>query len=106
MSSQSLTLPVLSTREEEKQLEGSINNHQQPNIGDVKPSSSSNKSLKSRDDVEGNVQPGQGGQEEHEYVTGMKLLLVIAAITIVCFLMLLDISIITTVRLVSAVRYL
>jgi hypothetical protein len=36
---------------------------------------------------------------EHEYITGVKLWLAMASITLVCFLMLLDMSIIVTVSL-------
>ncbi len=36
-------------------------------------------------------------EDDHEYITGIKLFLVMAGVTLVCFLMLLDTSIITTV---------
>jgi hypothetical protein len=38
-----------------------------------------------------------GKEKEWEYVTGLKLMLVITAVTLACFLMLLDNSIISTV---------
>jgi hypothetical protein len=38
-------------------------------------------------------------ETEYEYVTGVKLWLATAAVTLVCFLMMLDMSIIVTVRL-------
>ena len=44
-----------------------------------------------KDGVAGPTEP------EWEYITGLKLALVIAAVTLACFLMLLDNSIITTV---------
>jgi flagellar biosynthesis protein FliP len=37
-------------------------------------------------------------EEEQQWATGIKLLIIMAAITLVCFLMLLDTSIIVTVR--------
>jgi hypothetical protein len=40
-------------------------------------------------------------ETDYEYVTGVKLWLATAAVTLVCFLMLLDMSIIVTVRLQS-----
>jgi hypothetical protein len=47
--------------------------------------------------TEGEVKPAHAVEVEHEYITGIKLLLVMAAVTLTCFLMLLDTSIITTV---------
>ncbi len=47
--------------------------------------------------VDGSAQP-KGADEDHEYITGMKLFSVMSSVTLCCFLMLLDTSIITTVR--------
>lgn len=41
----------------------------------------------------------EDGLPEHEYVTGVKLLLVVTSVTLVAFLMMLDMSIIVTVGL-------
>lgn len=42
--------------------------------------------------------PEQQPEEEHNWATGIQLLTIMAAITLVCFLMLLDTSIIVTVN--------
>lgn len=47
--------------------------------------------------TESEVKPAHAVEVEHEYITGIKLILVMAAVTLTCFLMLLDTSIITTV---------
>jgi hypothetical protein len=46
---------------------------------------------------EAQVTAAYSTDNDHEYITGVKLILVMAAVTLVCFLMLLDTSIITTV---------
>jgi hypothetical protein len=43
----------------------------------------------------------EDGKTEHEYITGVKLFLVMASVTLVMFLMMLDMSIIVTVSLDS-----
>ena len=44
-----------------------------------------------------NTVPSKPAEPEHEYITGFKLWIVIASITLCCFLMMLDTSIIVTV---------
>jgi hypothetical protein len=46
---------------------------------------------------ESKVDPAPAVEIEYEYITGIKLILVMVAITLGCFLVLLDTSIITTV---------
>jgi len=43
----------------------------------------------------------ENGNEQEEYVTGLKALLILGAVTGACFILLLDTSIISTVRLPS-----
>jgi hypothetical protein len=43
------------------------------------------------------VKPAVAAEDDHEYIQGIKLFLVITGVTLACFLMLLDASIITTV---------
>jgi hypothetical protein len=47
---------------------------------------------------DGSTKVEEAPETEYEYITGVKLWLVIASITLVCFLMMLDMSIIVTVR--------
>lgn len=44
-------------------------------------------------------QQSSPAEDEDEYVTGFKLIIVIVAVTLVCFLMMLDMSIIVTVSM-------
>lgn len=44
------------------------------------------------------MKPELAGDEERVYLTGIKLFMVVSGVTLVCFLVLLDISIIVTVR--------
>lgn len=46
---------------------------------------------------DGSTKVEEAAKPEYEYITGVKLFLTIASITLVCFLMLLDMSIIVTV---------
>lgn len=41
--------------------------------------------------------PAKAEEQEFEYVTGIKLALILVSVTVVCFLMMLDMSIVTTV---------
>jgi hypothetical protein len=50
------------------------------------------------DDSTKPAEPAEATDAEFQYVTGVKLWLATAAVTLVCFLMMLDISIIVTVR--------
>lgn len=43
------------------------------------------------------MKPEPAGEEERVYLTGIKLFMVVTGVTLVCFLVLLDISIIVTV---------
>lgn len=45
------------------------------------------------------MKPEPTADEERVYLTGIKLFMVVTGVTLVCFLVLLDISIIVTVRL-------
>jgi hypothetical protein len=45
------------------------------------------------------MKPEPAGEEERVYLTGIKLFMVLTGVTLVCFLVLLDISIIVTVSL-------
>ena len=47
--------------------------------------------------ISGNVNPSQEFEEDYQYITGIKLAIVIACITLVAFLIMLDQSIIATV---------
>lgn len=97
MSSQSLT-PRNGSVDEEKQ--GEVH---EPNT----PVDGANPSPKVSQDPEkgadGEIKPAGAAEDEHEFITGIKLVLVMAAVTLVCFLMLLDTSIITTVCSLSLV---
>ena len=41
----------------------------------------------------------EAGESEHEYISGIKLWVVLASVTFIAFLMMLDMAIIVTVRL-------
>ena len=47
--------------------------------------------------VDATASPAHTSDEDHEFISGIKLILVMAGVTLACFLMLLDTSIITTV---------
>lgn len=51
--------------------------------------------------LNGSVTHTKAEELEYEYITGIKLWLVVASITVVCFLMMLDMSIVVTVSLPS-----
>jgi hypothetical protein len=48
--------------------------------------------------LSGGAEPVEAAETEYEYITGVRLWLVIASITLICFLMTLDMSIIVTVN--------
>lgn len=51
-------------------------------------------------------QPAEPTPDQPEYVTGLKLWIMMSGVTLVCFVMLLDMSIVSTVRgLISPPRY-
>lgn len=57
------------------------------------------------DSEEAQVKPLEAPEEEWEYISGFKLFCVIGMITLTCFLMLLDTSIVATVRNSSLTLY-
>jgi hypothetical protein len=61
-------------------------------------SPSSDQSEKESNKVTGTASFTPPVTEEHDWVSGIKLLTIMAAITLVCFLMLLDTSIVVTVK--------
>lgn len=62
-----------------------------------KENDSDSSSRLSTDEKQAAVQLSSEGEEERKYLTGLKLFLVCAAVTLVCFLVLLDTAIIVTV---------
>jgi hypothetical protein len=95
MSSQSLTPRASVSVDEEKQ---DVNHgaHEPNNaVQGIEPSSEV--SPDPEKGAEGEVKPIHAVEDDYEYITGIKLFLVMAGVTLACFLMLLDTSIITTV---------
>jgi hypothetical protein len=94
MSSKSLTPRASTSVDEEKQVVDHEVRNSNTAVDGVQPntemSSDPGKS------AEGMVKP-TAAEEDHEYITGIKLFLVMVGVTLACFLMLLDTSIITTV---------
>lgn len=103
MSSASLTPRASASVDEEKR--GLDNAAHQPNtvVESAKPGPEISADLeKGADEV---AKPAGAAEEEYEYITGVKLILVMTGVTLVCFIMLLDTSIITTVSSHSLVIY-
>jgi hypothetical protein len=95
MSSQSLTPRASASVDEEKQ---SVNYEaHEPNtaVEGVEPSPEI--SPEPEKGAEGEVKPAHTVEDDHEYIVGIKLILVMTGVILACFLMLLDMSIITTV---------
>jgi hypothetical protein len=95
MSSETLTPRADDYVDEEKQG-GNHEVHEANAAGEsVEPSPEISADLEKG--PEGELKPAHATDDDHEYITGIKLVLVMAGVTLVCFLMLLDTSIITTV---------
>ncbi len=95
LSSRSLT-PRVSTSIDEEKLPADYEIHKTRTVAEganVSPEVSSDPEK----GAVGEVTPAGAPENTHEYITGVKLFLVMAGVTLVCFLMLLDTSIITTV---------
>jgi len=56
-------------------------------------------------DTNKDSEPETAAREEQDYITGFKLVLVLVSVTLVAFLMMLDMSIIATVKLPSGILY-
>lgn len=95
MSSKSLTTRGSTSLDEEKQDVHHEVNEPNTAVEGVEPSLGT--SSDPEKGAEGKVAPQGESEEEYEYITGIKLFLVMAGVTLACFLMLLDTSIITTV---------
>ena len=54
--------------------------------------------------LDGSTKPVEATETEYEYITGIKLWLVIASITLICFLMMLDMSIVVTVSFYNSIK--
>lgn len=54
--------------------------------------------------LDGSTEPVEAAETEYEYITGVKLWLVIASITLICFLMMLDMSIVVTVSFDNSLK--
>lgn len=99
MSSQSLT-PRASVSADEEKKDVNHGAHEPNNaVQGIEPSSEI--SSDPEKGAEGEVKPIHAVEDDYEYITGIKLFLVMAGMTLACFLMLLDTSIITTVCLYS-----
>lgn len=95
MSSPSLTPRASASLDEEKQ--GAHHEARQPNTAVEGVEASPEISSDPEKVAEDGVKPDVAAEEDHKFITGVKLILVMAAVTLICFLMLLDTSIITTV---------
>jgi hypothetical protein len=97
MSSKSVTPRASASLGEEKHVvDSEVNEPNKPTEG---LESSQGISSDPEKGADGTVIPANTS-EEHQYITGVKLFLVMAAVTLACFLMLLDTSIITTVSFI------
>ena len=95
MSSQSLTPRESTSVDEEKQGVNHVVHEPSKAVEGVEPSPEI--SSDPEKGAEGGVKPPHAVEDDHEYITGIKLVLVMVGVTLACFLMLLDTSIITTV---------
>jgi MFS family permease len=95
MLPQSLSPRASASVDEEKQSGGHEVHEQNTAFEGIEPSP--DLSSDTEKGADGEVKPAAAAEDKHEYITGIKLFLVIAGVTLACFLMLLDTSIITTV---------
>jgi hypothetical protein len=99
MSSRTSTSPPLSTAEaeDEKRRVNHDLSSANTNVDDTEPSTTV--VVNPEKQLDGAATPPVAGavEEDQEYITGMKLVLTMSSITLICFLMLLDTSIVSTV---------
>lgn len=82
--------------EKEMEVQGSTTDTD--NATDTNEASSSEKP------ADTSVTAGKAAEPERQYITGIKLILVISSVTFIAFLMMLDMSIVTTVSLTIRLR--